>query len=543
MADFAITGAQSTQNWDLSVAADTYHFSGNATVDAGATITITAPAVGVPNPLVFDGAFTFTSATSGRITTTGATASNRIEIAPSGSATTWTMQSNTTPRFDTQSTGVGTYDYCDFHFVGLFERHTGAGNASVTNCRVFSGHATRGFVLSPAGGTNTYTDLQAWGCPATGVDFSPTGGTNSFQRIFAYGCEIPISVAPTGGTNTIADLKAAKCNDPITFSGNVAMVATNVIAIDPGGIGISGPSINGSSVTRAMVGGESPVGVSALSTSPAGGATTTFDEAYVNHSVGNGGSIVINNGAGAMAVQNSVVVGGAMGVRSINLNGIRTCASSGNDVICQSDANATTGALNGGTSDNDYIGGASGAYVGDFPALDAYMSDWASANFFVHTDTDSGNTTSTSIPVQYRGLTVNRTNARATPNKPISFTVGPTAGTVTNEGATITATTGIRAKSRILLSTSSGITPLNAAVYSPWQYDGFLNPNAPTDFTLPVTSHSHVIANLKANTLYYYRMECFDPCGRRFMSTESSFTTAGAGGSIIGGSIIGMVLD
>jgi hypothetical protein len=95
---------------------------------------------------------------------------------------------------------------------------------------------------------------------------------------------------------------------------------------------------------------------------------------------------------------------------------------------------------------------------------------------------------------------------------------------VSGGNVTITGTSGIRSKSKIIISRSSGGPPI---LETPWKYDGLINPYKRLDFTLPVTSHEHVIAeaDLPGGAVLWYRMRGEDPCGRTFYSGWNSFTT------------------
>lgn len=527
MAVVNVTGAQAVSaTWDL--VADEYHATGSVTLNAGVVITL---ACGVGATFRFDGAFNMTSSTSGRFVTTGTSATNRAVFCPNGASSTWSAVNLAVYINHTGSSGYPTFDYCDLYYVHFLDAHA-SGNASITNCRIYVGRAGNVCTsFSPSGGTNTYQNIEAWGNGSGGIGFAsgPTGGTNLFDSLYAHGCATGFNPAPTGGTNTYSNLKAVRCSIGWLQGGSVASTYTNISLIDCaapyiGQVGTAAATL----FTRMMI--QNPdASQQAIAVTPVAGRVHTFNECYVGMDRAAYG--ILNGGAVADVVfQNGVV---ASYHRSpISASGIQKCTSSTNDVVTLSGTHASqTGVLNG-TCDNDYIAGANAAFAGAVPSpIMGALSDWNDPNFAWNVDVDSGNDTSTSVPVQYRtlqnptGTPVNRTNPIATPHLPTSYTAGPTVTATTSQGATITATTGIKARSRILLSTVTGVTPLNAEIYGPWKYDGILNPVAPTDFTLPVTSHSHTLTGLKANTLYYYRYECFDPCGRRFMSTQSSFTT------------------
>ena len=263
--------------------------------------------------------------------------------------------------------------------------------------------------------------------------------------------------------------------------------------------------------------------------SPGVGNTHTFDECYIETN-GN----VLRNGSGTVArvvVTGSVLaLPGGVGTGS---SPFASVASDHNDIVRYTSLSVP--AIASGTSDNDFIAGNRGSMGASVPwGADGPFWNWADANFFLNVDTDSGNTTSTSSPVQYSGLAANRTNALSAPNKALTIS-SISSGTPTSSGTTVTFTTGIRARSRLLISTTSGnTTRALAEMVSPWKYHGILDPEL-VDFTLPVTSHSHALVNLKASTTYYYVVECYDPCGRRFLSTEQSFATTAAAVSSGGG--------
>jgi hypothetical protein len=133
--------------------------------------------------------------------------------------------------------------------------------------------------------------------------------------------------------------------------------------------------------------------------------------------------------------------------------------------------------------------------------------------------------TSTANPKGWTTLTNCRTNPRTTPNKPTTWS--GVADAVAGGNVTIDGTSGIKAKSRIELSLTSGGA---VVLETPWQYGGFLDPWKANDFTLPVTTHQVVIpeTNLPGGTTFYYKWHGVDPVGRDFWSAEGSFTTTAA---------------
>lgn len=534
MADFPITGAQGTQNWDLSVAADTYHVSGNATIDAAAVITITAPAAGTPNPIKWDSTFNITSSTSGKIVTASSSATRRISFQPTGASTTWSA-AQLTSFISHTSTGAPSISFCDFYYIGFRDSH-GTNNASVTDCRIYVGNnATTSFSLIPSGGTNTYQSLAQYGggVGSIGFNVSPSGGTNLYDTIYCEGADTGINLAASGGTNTCSNWKVTRCNTAgINLGGNSITAFTNILVYGCRLANVTGQMAASPTFTRLIAFNEASA-VASVDVTPATLRVHTFDECYF------GGDCpgVANRSATATAVADVVVsnsVVASAGRFPVASDALLKLTSSTNDVAYLNPVAAAQTGIRNGTSDNDYLAGTNGAFGGISGTTAGWLvtgptSDWNDPNFSINVDTDASGTTSASTPIQYRTLTVQRTNAIATPHLPTTITA-IVVGSITNAGATITFTSGIKAKSRILLSRSAGITRVNATVVGPWKYGGFLDPDDPTDFTLPVTSHSHVLADLKSNQTYYYRIECVDPCERHFLSAESSFVTLASGG-------------
>lgn len=515
MAVVNVTGAQATTTtWNI--VADEYHITGNVTINAGVVITVSG-GVG-QNPIRFDGNFNITSTTSGRIVSNG-TSSLRIRWQPNGASTTWSG-TNTSVYVRHQGTGQATFDFNDFYHVGFRDDHT-ANNSSVTNLRVYYGASTNlNLALLPSGGTNTYQNIEAWGC-LDSIQLSPSGGTNLFDKIYSNGCSLGVACSPTGGVNTVSNVKVVRSlASGFVLGGSNAPTFSNIL-LHRTDVGFTGQSTAAATTfTRLVVQGD---GITGVTTTPGAGKTHTFSEAYV--SINGIGVAMTNSGAVADAVVSGSVVASQNRVGTIASDGILAMTSSGNDIVYLT-AIGTRGAVRNGTSDNDYMAGTNGAFAGAVPfPVPGPTSDWNDPNFLINVDGDSGNTTSTSSPIQYRTLTANRTNPILTPHKPTTIS-GLAVSSITDGGATFDFTTGIKAKSRILLSETSGITQLNATVAGPWKYGGFLDPDDPVDFTLPVTTHQHVLSDLAYNTTYYYRVECVDPCGRHFLSTESSFTTS-----------------
>ena len=508
------TGAQATAT---ALRTDENHITGNCTTNAGATWTFQDA-----QTVRWDGNFNITSATSGILSAVG-TATTRIIWQPNGASTTWSASVRLW-YFDITSTGNWTMAYNDW-IGGVFQAR-GSGTVSTTFCRIIEGyHGSQAFYITQSGGTLTIDDCEVHGTNSAGVEFSPSGGTINMRRFHVVGANLGGRWAPTGGTLTVSDWKIVNCLTPFTVGGTVAEGITNLAVINYGVVAVVS-AVTASTITRLFAIGGREGGIQST---PAGGATVTLTECYVRSVADRSVNVGVNNaGAGTLAVSGSVV---ALPDGSLNLavSGLSACASSGNDVI-QTAANGAGRGILTGTSDNDFLAGNNGAWAGDAASgAEGPLQNWV--NVTLNVDADSGNTASTSTPAQYGGpLAANRTNARATPNKPLTIT-SISSGTPTSEAATITFTTGIKARSRLLISTTSGNTTRAAAeMTTPWKYHGILDPEM-VDFTLPVTSHSHGLVNLKAGTTYYYVVECYDPCGRRFLSTEQSFaTTAAAGG-------------
>jgi hypothetical protein len=122
-------------------------------------------------------------------------------------------------------------------------------------------------------------------------------------------------------------------------------------------------------------------------------------------------------------------------------------------------------------------------------------------------------------------LDSNRTNARSTPNKPTTWS--GVADAVAGGNVTIDGTSGIKAKSRIELSLTSGGA---VVLETPWKYGGFLDPWLANDFTFPVVTHQVVIpeTNLQPGKQYFYKWHGVDPVGRDFWSAEGDFTVTAA---------------
>lgn len=522
-------GALVTEEWNLTT--DEFHLTSSGTINNGATITITPGAT--PNPIRFDGSFIITSTASGSGILTGTgTAASPIRWQPNGAATTW-YEDNTNRGVFSDGTGGWTLVYHDFIGCGLGV-YPSAGTNTITNIRVRVGRfLANGAALyfAPTGGTNTITDLECYGCHSTVFGgASVSGGTNVVRRIFIDGGTTGMALSITGGTNTFSDFKISRCVTPITFAGTAAISITNLVLLDNQAAIATSPGAT-STITRLIVAGTPSDTLShdVFAAAPGLGVVLTFDEAYVNMEGVHG---FRNTGAGGtearLVLSNSVCGGYRIPAVSSRL-GIVRGTSSGNDFAFPSHVDGVDSAVDQGTSNNDYIA-STGGMSGPVPFGVEVMQDWASANWVSVVDTDSGNLTSTSTPAQYGviALTANRTNARATPNKPLTVS-SISSGTPDSESATITFTTGIKARSRILIGTSAGVTRANATMVSPWKYHGILDPEL-VDFTLPVTSHSHALVNLKAGTTYYYVVECYDPCGRRFLGAEASFATTAAAG-------------
>lgn len=516
-----LTGAQGAQTIDCTV--DEPHITGNCTQNA-ATTTAFIPGAGPSNPLRWDGNFNYTVSTSGKVTSVG-TSTQKLRWQPNGAPSTWSGVPNTSPLLDHSSTGAPDLEHTDFYYTGVIFRPT-AGTGTVAKVRFYGGeNAVRMFSCIQTGGTHTITDIEAVNFTnGTAINLTPTGGTNTFARMTARGCSSGINISPTGGTNTWSDFKTVDCTTQYTFGGSVAVIITNLAIIGVGGIsGVFGAS---STITRLMRRGPS---VLQWTPSPGAGNVQTVDESYIENSHG----FIINGGAVADAVvQNSVFASSNGQSYGNNAHVLNKVTSSGNDVV-QHTASGSK-AIGNGTSDNDFIAASNTAFMGiakngtgTSPAPNTgFYGDWADTNFNYDFDPDSGNATSTSVPSQYGTLTANRTNARATANKPLTVSGIATSGLLSYT-VQIDFNTGIRAQSRILLSTSSGFDTQAPEIATPWKYDGFISPDKIGDWTLPATAHTHNPI-LRPNTRYYWRAECIDPCGRRFLSTEQSVTTAQA---------------
>lgn len=507
------TGAQATSTWDT--VADEHHLTGACTAGAGVVITITTGASA--NPIRFDGDYQFTFSSTASLLA-DATAANHIRWQPNGAATTW-VPSGIKYIFLNANTGTVTLDFNDFHMISVLY-DLGNSTSSATNLR-FNQYGWNSVVFrtNPTAGTHTISNIEIHASGVTGYTFAPGGGTTTVTNVYVWGAVTGASIAPTGGTNSISGLKLAYCGAPIVFGGTAAVTMTNVSIIESrdnpsGALGAS------STITRmfCIMRGSDNGGAH----SPGVGVAMTFEEAYIS-----GGVYKLNNSSGTatrVVVQNSVLADPGMQYVASPSPGLIGCTSSGNDVL--HGIGFSQPGISGGTSDNDYIAGNRLAQIGSAPSpAEGPVSDFADANFAVNVDTDSGNTTSTSTPVQYASLASSRTNARATPNKPL--TTSAESPSVAGYTFTLTYTTGIKARSRLLIGTSAGVTRANATHVTPWKYGGILDPEM-VDFTLPVTSHSHSI-DIAPGT-YFYRSENYDPCGRRFLGPEASFTVAAPAG-------------
>ena len=532
-----LTGSLGNNTIDCTV--DEPHFSGSATQQAGTSL-IFNPGAGTPNPIRFDGSYNWTSTTTGGIQING-TSAKPLRVQPNGAATTWPPVAGAVMYlFVNGSAAEMTLTYADFFYVGVANWSTIS--TTNTNIRLYVSRQDSGnayFLRVSAGATTTATDIEVYGAYATGMTIDGTGGTVTAARWYAHGCVAGISWTTTGGTYTVSDIKIVRCQVGLSWSPSNAITITN-LRIDGCATPISGTPTADITITRAMIAQDRHWSNLPLwGPTPGAGRTFTMDEWYMLACDGN----VLANVSGAgtharMPLTNSVVVSPSPQLRNSNSAGLFYTASSGCDIgIGSMEIAVVSFAVHGGTTDNDAIFGYEMAWVGAVPAgNEGPCSDYADANFVINFDADSGNTTSTETQAMYGGpLAANRTNARATLNKPLtvsSILATPGANTVN-----ITWTTGIKARSRILFGTAAGVTRANATSVSPWKYHGILDPEM-VDFTLPVTSHDHTVS-LPPGT-YFYVPENYDPCGRRFLGAEGSVTIAasGGGGSIFGGGVI-----
>ena len=518
-------GALASSTWDLT--ADEHHLTASCTLNAASTQTISPGAT--PMPIRFDGNFNISTSTSGTINSLG-TSGAHVRWQQNGAATTWSGAAFLTVFIDNAG-GSGTWNFNYNDFIVPTISLAGSGTQTVTNCTLYysrPGQAANCLYMAATAGTCTVNDIDIAGSESTNAAcrFIPSGGTWTIARVSVRECANAVQIAPTGGTSTISDIKIARCATGLTLGGTVAATLTNV-SISECDTPFTGQPGASSTYTRLMV-QSTRANLNTVPTTPVAGVVMTFTECYIA-----GSRAILTN---LSVVTARVVASGSVfyrhfGGRSIDAVGVRYVTSSTNDIVGAGDSVPAAG-LFAGTSNNDYLAGNAGAWYGAVPlSADGFLQDWNDSNFSANVDVDSGNTTSTSTPSQYGGpLDSNRTNALAAPNKPLTIT-SISSGTPTSEAATITFTTGIKARSRLLISTTSGnTTRALAEMTTPWKYHGILDPEM-VDFTLPVTSHSHALVNLKAGTTYYYVIECYDPCGRRFLSTEQSFaTTAAAGG-------------
>ena len=527
-----ITGAQATQTIDITV--DEVHITGNWSIAAGNTITFN-PGAGPMNPIRWDG--NFNQSGGGTIILNG-TAAQTIRIQPNGAPSTW---SSTTVQMliQHQTTAVFTWSYTDFFSYLIL---TSAGNNAASamtldNIRAYGVGQTGAnptFSISPSNGTYSLTNIGVWAGNDGGGAFtvSPTGGDFTIDKVRVDGSSTGITLNAGAGVGTwaISNVKAVRCATAYTLTSTKAHNITNMAALQISGSVLSGNVTNSSTYTRFVCTKLASTGIT-YSTTVAGGVTHTFDEAYMG---GEGVVFVQNAGAGTLALANSVLARAAGGaINTAGNDALFTIVSSGND-LCYQKVNGAATVLNGGTSDNDFIHGSNGGWAGiakdgtgdQIVANTGYYQDFADADFTSNVDTDSGNATSTHVPTGYRNLAANRTNARATANKPLTVSGIATSG-LQSYTVQIDFNTGIRAQSRILLSTSSGFDTQAPEIATPWKYDGFISPDKIGDWTLPATAHTHNPI-LRPNTTYFWRAECIDPCGRRFLSTEQTVTTTQA---------------
>src|SRR3990167_5416868 len=155
-----LTGSQGNQTLDCTVTQ--YNVSANCTQQAGTTTAFT-PGTGPVQHVTWAGNFNFTSSTSGNITAIGTSALHLV-FKPSGAVTTWAGAGFPQAYIYHSSTGAGDFQYCDTIFIGLvLDVHSGAANATYDHIRTFNARPTNGsgIYIGPAGGTNTYTNLEA----------------------------------------------------------------------------------------------------------------------------------------------------------------------------------------------------------------------------------------------------------------------------------------------------------------------------------------------------------------------------------------------
>ncbi len=523
-------------NQTIDLTADTITVTGNTTINAGVTVTVTTGA-GPSDVIDFAGATSVVTATSGILILNGS-ATNRLRIVQSGLATAWAY--GTAWLIQASSTGKLDIQYADLYGVAL-NRSAGnvTGGDTLYKVRIFNvARTSTSLNIKPAGGTNSYTYLETYSSGTSySVDFGPSAGTNTFSYIYSKsGLGLGIAISATGGTNTISNLKVENLINAgfwitpttVTLITNAALVGTN------SGLN-AGMYINVA------------VALTITNLISRGGYTST---ANLNVNFGAGGSLTLSNAAVLHeSVSHGIVTAGA-NVATFTLSdslitGRKTAAIHGvyinnaNHVFVSSDNDYTeNGVANGAgrsilaiagsttTSTNDYIAGNNGAQFGVYPvtaAAGSNCADYGDPNFQANVSMDVVNATDASTPSQFT-LQAARVSAAATPNLPPTVSGVAVAG-ITTEGATVTFNTGIAAKSRILLSESTGFDPVSGfEVASPWKYHGMMTEGM-ADWTMPALAHNHPLADLKAGTTYFFVIECYDAAERRFLSIESSFAT------------------
>ena len=488
MAAINITGAQTTATWDATV--NDYTFIGNTTILTANTITVTT---GVTNkPLRRGGAYTFLTAGTGAFTCV-ASAASRIQIQPSGAASTWGAPANCYLGGYSVTAGVWTLQYVDVWHWGVITGTTGADswqNVTFFYCTEW------GFISAHIAGN---------GQVLNNLTFYYT----AFSRQTAYGAS---------GTLTMSNFKLIGS----AFSSGTAYILTNVLTVESH---VWGHPLNGSSVTRIF----KPLADDATAATFWCIGTTntpntwTFDELYIQ----NGDTIFYNYGSGRPVLSNGVAMkkGGTYDIA-------HGFATSGMDLI-----GGNGNCVEGGTTADDFMASGSSSFMGiavnrggvvDDVSGSPAQRDFAKAVYNV--DNDSGNKTSTHAPVMYSAMDANRpASPPLVPHKPPTWS-GESVS-VAGGNVTIAGTSGIKGMSCVEYSETSG-GPV--VLQTPWKYDGFLDPWRANDFTLPVTAHTHVTPEnlLQPGKTYFARLRGKDPIQREFWGSyqQVDTTPAAAGG-------------
>lgn len=457
----------------------------NGNISGTATWTHT---VGVgQNPLRMKGNYIFIWGNGGSFTLT-ASSSNRFRIQPNGAESTWkaNVAWDAYIYATAGTTATISVSYIDSYYTGVLALSNGV--TSITNIAVYYG---------------TYTQRAF----SLGVGAAVAA---TFDSLYVYGATTTVAVSWWGNQAlTATNLKFVNCNVAMNFASLTgACTLTNVLIHNCYTVTATNP-ITASTITRVVISGTT---FAHWVTTLAAPNTYTMDEWYVS-AVPSANAYVWNNGTAVPVFSNGVVY---VDQPSHGIC-LRKVAASNTDILCV--GTHANGAQYAGTNNNCFIS-VNRAMTGQLGADYDDAAQWTYCP-----DTNVGMVTSTDVPMGFQVLDANRTNALAVPV--YSPTWSAVSDAVAGGNVTIQGTSGIKSKSRVLLRSSSGGA---SVLESPWQYDGFLDPRKRADFTLPVTAHSHVISEsiLAAGATYFYVIEGIDPVGRRFLSSEGSFTTSGA---------------